>query len=61
MRRRYEVRYDSATHRFVVEVVDERRERRQVDTYPDWAAADSMRSHANARLERSGELLPERL
>ena len=61
MRRRYDVRYDAATRRYVVEVVDETGQRRYIESCVDWQSADSMRSHANGRLETSGELLPDRL
>jgi hypothetical protein len=60
MRRRYDVQYDTDKRRFIVEVVDERGQRRQVEAYPDWGAADYLRTSLNNRLEQAGELLPER-
>ena len=58
MLRRYDIRHDG--RRYIVEAIDESGERRQVETYTDWEAADRMRNSLNAKLETSGELLPER-
>ena len=59
-RRRYDVRFDPGSRQFVVEVVIEGGGRKPVERYPDWEAADSMRSFANQRLDTVGELLPDR-
>ena len=61
MRRRYEVRYDNQARRYLVEVVDETGQRRYIESCPDWEAAESLRTHANQRLEQAGDYLPERL
>lgn len=60
MRRRYDVRFDQRTHRYVVEMRDEQGVNRDVEAYADWGSAEHMRSELNSRLERTGELLPER-
>jgi len=60
MRRRYEVRYDPSARRYLVEVVDEQGQRRYIESCADWESAESLRTHGNERLERSGEYLPER-
>ncbi|HLY67106.1 MAG TPA: hypothetical protein VKU60_16340 [Chloroflexota bacterium] len=60
MRRRYEIRYDSATRRYLVEVVNEQGERRYIESCQDWEKAESLRTHGNKGLEENGDYLPER-
>ena len=60
MRRRYEVRFEEKTRRYLVEVVEEGGNRRYIESYADWESADSLRTHANSRLEATGDLLAER-
>ncbi len=60
VRRRYEVGYDQTKRLYVVEVVDQTGERRQVEAYADWLTADRMRSACNARLQETGAYLPDR-
>ena len=58
--RRCEVRYDAPARRYLVEVVDETGQRRYIENCSDWEAAESLRTHANERLEQAGDYLPER-
>ncbi len=60
VRRRYEIAYDQAKRLYIVEVVSQTGERRQVEAYADWLTADRMRSACNARLQETGAYLPER-
>jgi hypothetical protein len=59
-RRRYEIRYDAQARRYLVEVVDEAGQRRYIESCADWESAESLRTHANERLEQAGDYLPER-
>ena len=60
MRRRYELRHDPVRQRYIVEMLDDNGQRREAESYADWATADHMRTELNRRLEERDELLPER-
>ncbi|MGH2363155.1 MAG: hypothetical protein ACRDHX_00700, partial [Chloroflexota bacterium] len=60
VRRRYEVKYDPDRRRYVVEMLGETADRREVESYAEWGVADHMRTELNQRLDARGELLPER-
>jgi len=60
VRRRYEIRYDQPTGRYIVEIVDEQKQRRYMESCADWEHAESLRTQGNQRLELTGEYLPER-
>ncbi len=60
MRRRYDMRFDQGPRKYVVEMRDEQGGQLDVEAFATWDSADHMRRELNARLEQTGELLPER-
>ncbi len=60
MRRRYDLRYDQQRRMYIVEMRDELGHQLDVEAFATWDSANHMRTELNARLEQTGELLPER-